>query len=769
MKTFDDFGIQVDTSKSGNVKALCPQCLHERKNKSDKSLSVNLDRGVWNCHHCGWKGCFPNKNAYQKKSPMKPSSEIKYKIPKLNFVVPMPEEILRYLTEKRKISKDIIKRNKVCFSGKAIQFPFVMSGHIVNIKHRTMDKKFWQETGARKTVFGYDDIKNDYLIWTEGEFDKLSFEVVGELSCVSVPDGAPSRDSKDLSAKFSFIDDLKSRLDEVDTHIIAVDSDLPGKILAAELSKRLGPAKCKFVEWPEGCKDANEVLLKHGVDILKDCISNAHDWNSESESRNLTFDAPLPLRRKLSPAQKFPIEALGDVLGSVAQAMHDVIQAPLAMCGNSVLAANSLAIQGHVDVVIDGRISPTSEFFISIGESGERKSAVDKLALAPHRERQNTLREEYEREYKCYLLEAEAFKKTKDEILKKQKGLDNKRDALGNLGDEPEKPLHPNLIMEEPTYEGLVKLLEVGQPSQGLFSDEGGRFIGGHGMNSDNALKTAAGLCGLWGGTSISRVRSGDGAVLLVGRRISFHLMCQPQISQMLLSNSLLLEQGLMSRCLCSYPESTVGTRKYNDTNLTESPEMRRYFSCMQEILSTPFNVGMARNELMPIQVTLDRQAKQLWVAFLEQVESQLSQSGSLYSIRGFGNKAPEHAARIAAGLAWINDPEIRRIREIRMEYMKNSISIMKYYLSEALRLFNAGDIDRDLILSGELHEWLLSKNKKEVSLVEIYKSGPNAIREAKLARKIMRILEDHRYAVQLEKGIEYEGVLRSEAWRIQH
>lgn len=769
MKIFADFGIQVDISTSGNVKVPCPQCLHERKNKSDKSLSVNLDMGVWNCHHCGWSGHLGNNNNHIVQNSMKSSSQKNYKIPKLNYVVPMPEGISNYLTHDRGISKDIIKRNKVCFSGKAIQFPFFMNGQLVNIKHRTMDKKFWQEKGARKSVFGYDDIQNVYLVWTEGEFDKLSFEVAGELSCISVPDGAPSPGSKDLAVKFDFLNDLKTRLDEVQTHIIAVDNDLPGKTLAFELAHRLGPDKCKIVNWPEGCKDANEVLLKHGVEILKDCIASARDWNSENAPKSLTFDAPLPLRRNLSPAQAFPIGALGDVLGGAAQAMHDVIQAPLAMCGNSILAANALSVQGYVDVVIDGRISPTSEFFVSIGESGERKSAVDKLALAPHRERQSQLREEYDRDYKCYLLEAEAFKKAKEETLKKEKGLNNKKEALGNLGDEPEKPLHPNLIMEEPTYEGLVKLLEVGQPSQGLFSDEGGRFIGGHGMNSDNALKTAAGLCGLWDGTSISRVRSGDGAVLLVGRRVSFHLMCQPQISHMLLSNSLLLEQGLMSRCLCSYPGSTVGTRKYKDTNLTESSDMKRYFSYMQEILSTPFKVGMARNELLPDQITLDQQAKQLWIAFHDQIESQLSQSGSLSSIRGFGNKAPEHAARIAAGLAWVNDPEIRRIRKIRMEYMRNSISIMQYYLSEALRLFNAGDIDRELILAGELHEWLLSKDKTEVSLVEIYKGGPNAIREAKLARKIMQILEDHRYALPLEEGIEYENVLRREAWRIQH
>ena len=769
MKTYADFGIYVNCSGSGNVKVPCPQCLHERKNKNDKSLSVNLDKGVWNCHHCGWSGCLGNKYNHIIRNSMKPSSDNNYKIPKLSYVVPIPREILKYLTEDRKIPKDIIKRNKVFFSGKAIQFPFFMNGKIVNIKHRTMDKKFWQETDARKTVFGYDDIKNDYLIWTEGEFDKLSFEVAGELSCVSVPDGAPAPNGKNLSTKFDFLMDLKTRLDEVQTHVIAVDNDSPGKTLAFELAHRLGPEKCKIVDWTDGCKDANEVLKRHGADTLKECLANARDWKSEGEPESLTLDAPLPLRRNLPPAQQFPIEALGDILGGAAQAMHEVIQAPLAMCGNSILAANALAVQGHVDVDIDGRISPTSEFFISIGESGERKSAVDKLALAPHRERQNALREQFERDHKCYLLEAEAFKKAKEEILRRHKGLENKKDALGNLGDEPEKPLLPNLIMEEPTYEGLVKLLDVGQPSQGLFSDEGGRFIGGHGMNSDNALKTAAGLCGLWDGASISRVRSGDGAILLVGRRVSFHLMCQPKISQMFLSNSLLLEQGLLSRCLCSYPGSTVGTRRYRDTNLTETPELKEYFNRIKEVLSAPFNVGMGRNELIPEQITLDQQAKQLWVAFHDQIESQLSQSGSLSSIRGFGNKAPEHVARIAAALAWVNDPEIRRIRKIRMEYMQNSISIMQYYLSEALRLFNVGDIDPDLMLADELHGWLQSKNKKEVSLVEVYRSGPNAFREAKMARKVMRILGEHRYAVPLEEGIEYEGVLRKEAWRIQH
>ena len=187
LKIFADFGIQVDISTSGNVKVPCPQCLHERKNKSDKSLSVNLDMGVWNCHHCGWSGHLGNNNNHIVQNSMKSSSQKNYKIPKLNYVVPMPEGISNYLTHDRGISKDIIKRNKVCFSGKAIQFPFFMNGQLVNIKHRTMDKKFWQEKGARKSVFGYDDIQNVYLVkFVFQEFNSLFVLTIFFLESSSV-------------------------------------------------------------------------------------------------------------------------------------------------------------------------------------------------------------------------------------------------------------------------------------------------------------------------------------------------------------------------------------------------------------------------------------------------------------------------------------------------------------------------------------------------------------------------------------------------------
>jgi hypothetical protein len=477
---------------------------------------------------------------------------------------------------------------------------------------------------------------------------------------------------------------------------------------------------------------------------------------------------PLPLRRPLPPADPFPIDALGDVLSPAARKICEVIQAPEAICGQSILAAATLAVQGHADVVIDGRISPLSEFFLTLGESGERKSAVDTQALWPHRKYQNKLREAYASDFLTYKRDADAYDKTKQEILSsaKNKGFDAKKRALDDLGDPPTAPLEPFILVEEPTYEGLVKMVAHGQPSAGLFSDEGGRLIGGHGMNNDNILKTAAGLCGLWDGKPISRVRAGDGAALLPGRRVSFHLMAQPAVAQLMLSNALLIEQGLMSRCLVTFPASTAGTRLYKEVALCDEPELKRYGARLLSILESDLPVAEgARNELKPRELPLSPDAKKIWIAFHDGIERQLADGGTLAPIRGLSNKAPEHAARLAGVLALVDDPHCQ---SVKLDYLESGIKLVQHYLNEALRLFNAAVSSPDLIQAEKLLDWLKGRAGSTVTMVEIYQYGPNAIREARTAKALMKILVEHGHAFPVDHGAEFQGKQRKEAWRLR-
>ena len=282
MKTWIDFLIDTKGRSSGQVKTLCPKCSHQRKKKYDTCLSVDLYQRVWNCHNCGWTGGLNANENYQRKA--QSMSEKTYRKPNYEWPSELPEKAYNFLVDERGIPEHILQRNKIGFEGGVFKFPFIKNGEVVNIKSRTMDKKFWQEEEAEKVFYGYDDINNEVTVITEGEFDKLAMEVGGFPNSVSVPDGAPSVGTKNYSRKFDFLDTCEGRLNEVKQFIIAVDNDGPGKLLEEELARRLGWVRCSRVVWPDGCKDANEVLIKHGIAAIKKAIEGAIPFPVEGVS-----------------------------------------------------------------------------------------------------------------------------------------------------------------------------------------------------------------------------------------------------------------------------------------------------------------------------------------------------------------------------------------------------------------------------------------------------------------------------------------------------
>lgn len=276
MKTWADVGIDVRGKTSGEIKTLCPQCSAHRKKKNYPCLNVSLDECIWHCWHCSWSGSL-RRGQFNAPAIAKVYRKPNY----MASVNPLPEKSLDWFA-KRGISESVLTRNMVA-RGSAyfpqveedrpcVMFPYRRDGEVINVKYRTHDKLFRMEGGCERILYGIDDI-GSLLVWTEGEIDKLSIEVAGITSCVSVPDGAPAPESKSYESKFDFLD--CPELGKVDIHIVAVDNDAPGLRLRDELIRRLGPEKCRVVDWPDGCKDANDVLVKYGSGVLSDCIASA--------------------------------------------------------------------------------------------------------------------------------------------------------------------------------------------------------------------------------------------------------------------------------------------------------------------------------------------------------------------------------------------------------------------------------------------------------------------------------------------------------------
>lgn len=476
---------------------------------------------------------------------------------------------------------------------------------------------------------------------------------------------------------------------------------------------------------------------------------------------------PLPLQRECEPPKPFPFDALGNILGPAAQQIHNIIQAPDSICGNSVLAAAALAIQAHANLEIDGRSMPLSLFFLSVAESGDRKSAADNIALSPIHSYQKML-------FDIYKIDLQKFQNDYDLWHKKRQALLSKMDdscieeKLRAIGEEPIPPLKPIMIMEEPTYEGLVKLFELGQPSLGLFSDEG-RMFGGIGMDKNNLLKTACGLSSLWDGKPISRVRSSDETAILYGRRFSSHLMIQEIVLENILRNPILNSQGLLARCLIVFPTSMVGKRKYQETNPFEDEAIKKYHQRLSEILDHPFPLENSKNKniLKPKTLKLSAEAKNKWILSHDELEQLLASNASYFSVRRTGNKLAEQALRTAGCIALFNNLEAIHISS---EDIERGIILAKFYLDEALRIFYSTMTDPNLILAQQVLDWMKRQVKeKNIHLFPLhffYQKGHTSLRTAKKARQIMKTLQEHDTVIFLP-GHKVDGIMRKEVWAL--
>jgi len=296
-------------------------------------------------------------------------------------------------------------------------------------------------------------------------------------------------------------------------------------------------------------------MIQH--DDLNENTRN-QDFSSEraaelEESYKQNQKEKIPLFREIPVASPYPFGLLGPILGPVAKRVHEVIKAPAAICGHSILSAASLVTQAYANVGIDGRVYPLSLFMITVAVSGDRKSAADNVVIKPVRDYERMLYEISLTEKRHYRNLLDVWKKKREKFLQKEsfEGLEK------DLGVEPQAPLEPHILLEEPTYEGLVELCMIGQPSIGLFTDEGGRMIGGHAMSKDHFLKTACGLSSFWDGRPVSRIRAG-GNLLLYGRRLAMHLMIQETVLGLIQGNEVLAGQGLIARCLMVFPPSNA-------------------------------------------------------------------------------------------------------------------------------------------------------------------------------------------------------------------
>lgn len=265
----------------------CPYC-HGGKSKDQKSFSINLITGQFECKRasCQAKG---NMLTLSSDFDFSLSEEMdRYlnrdgyndrfrKFKKATIVV--KDKAVDYL-QKRGISEQTVKRYQITVKGDSdniMVFPFFDEEQELRfIKYRKMDfdkekdkSKEWCEINCMPILYGMSQCTSkSRLVITEGQIDSLSLTEAGIENAVSVPTGAKG---------FTWIPHCWDWINQFEEIVVFGDCEGGSITLLDTISKRFAHKRVLAVQIEDyrGCKDANEILQKHGKQYLMAAVDNA--------------------------------------------------------------------------------------------------------------------------------------------------------------------------------------------------------------------------------------------------------------------------------------------------------------------------------------------------------------------------------------------------------------------------------------------------------------------------------------------------------------
>lgn len=265
----------------------CPYCRNKTDDKN--TFAINLRTGQFKCLRasCGAKGNMITLAKDFGFSLGHDVDEYFNRRKKYRDLSRYPRPIVRppavaYM-ESRGISAAITERYGLTTQkdhDNILVFPFFdENGKMQFIKYRKTDfdkekdrNKEWSEKDCKPILFGMDQCdaeKNDTLILTEGQIDSLSVAEAfdGNINAVSVPTGCNG---------FTWVPYCWDFLSKFKTLIVFGDHEKDHITLLDEMQKRFkGTVKHVRPEDYQDCKDANELLQKHGKQAVVDAVERA--------------------------------------------------------------------------------------------------------------------------------------------------------------------------------------------------------------------------------------------------------------------------------------------------------------------------------------------------------------------------------------------------------------------------------------------------------------------------------------------------------------
>ncbi|UCQ53887.1 DUF3987 domain-containing protein [Edwardsiella tarda] len=443
----------------------------------------------------------------------------------------------------------------------------------------------------------------------------------------------------------------------------------------------------------------------------------------------------------MSGDREFPIHVFPARVGHAIYEVVQHTQAPLPMVAAEILGVISLACQNRIDVCrLNNLRGPTSLFIVTIAESGERKSTVSKLLMKPIYQLEEQLFELYKQEITKWQYNVRIFKAEEKALMSKLKseirgGKDPTitRRSLSMLQDSyPVEPVRYKLTFNDTTTAAIKEYLCYDWRSVGILSDEAGTIFNGYALNELPFVNK------MWDGATYSVERKNAPERLIKNARLTLSLQVQPVVINRYIERKGDVAKGIgfFARTLISRPFSTQGYRQITNP-VVSSEHLPLFHERLMEIVNESIT---NKDERICLHFSPD--AGQKWIAFYNEVETEMRLIGFLSDFKDYASKVAENMARIAALLHYFNGDE----GDISLTAVDAAIEISSWYVNEYIKLFskpqevNIVNADAD-----ELYWWIKEYcNRNFIPYMRkntILQNGPDRFRKCSKANELLSIL----------------------------
>lgn len=450
-----------------------------------------------------------------------------------------------------------------------------------------------------------------------------------------------------------------------------------------------------------------------------------------------------PVKKASEP---YPVQQFPPVLRNVIQALHNNTQIPVELIGNVVLAATSLTCQSLVEVIQPhtNMPEPCSLYLMTIAESGEGKTTINKQVMKPCYRFAAELIQQYEQQLVDYKKKLNLWKirqqalesNLRQAIKKGYPGENEEHEISKHAQNEPLRPPRPNFIYEDTSLKALVEGLGE-HPEAGFISDEAITFFKSYLKNNPGLLNKA------WDGEMFD-FRRADGEIYQITPHLTFSLMSQPGVFMDYIKKHGVSARasGFLSRFLFAWVESSIGERNNIQAAIEKEHDLNIFYERASELLAQN-KIHISDTTAQKKRLTLTDNALVLWKENRVQIERKLASGGEWEHIRDIASKASANILRIAALLQYFHKDSSETIQSGVVEC---AIKIMNWHLYQADRIFypmsERFQFEQDV---RELHSWIMNRIRQNNGFAilknDLEKFGPHRLRRTEKLTPVLNQL----------------------------